>query len=98
MKSGIKFDRDKLQWRLVVWEFIEAGVRVLMHGAKKYAPDNWKHVEDRRQRYQDAMTRHWVAYCKGEKIDPETGESHVAHMFCNAMFLFWMDLTGDEGK
>jgi hypothetical protein len=97
MSSGVKFDAQKLKWHLVIWDFFEAVVRVLMFGAAKYSADNWKKVQNRRQRYQDAMTRHWVAYCKGERIDPETGESHLAHLGCNAMFLFWMDMTGDEG-
>lgn len=96
--EGRKFDSGKLQWHLLVWEFVEGGVRVLMLGATKYAPENWKLVPNRRQRYKDAGTRHWVAYLKGEKVDSETGESHLSCMFCNLMFLFWMDLTGDDGK
>lgn len=96
--EGVKYDKEKLKWHLVVWEFVEAGVRVLMFGAKKYSTDNWQRVPDRRQRYSDAGTRHWVAYIKGEVTDPETGESHLAHMFCCLMFLFWMDLTGDKGE
>jgi hypothetical protein len=101
-EKGIKFDNHKLLWHLVNWDFIEAGVRVLMHGAKKYADDNWKIVSNRRQRYKNALERHTVAYLKGEKIDigtaedPGTNESHLACIFCNAMFLFWMDLTGDK--
>lgn len=100
--GGIKFDGSKLKWHLVIWEFFEAIVRVLMIGAKKYAPDNWKKVQDRRRRYQDALVRHTTAYCKGEKIDigtpedPGTGESHLACIGCNLMFLFWMDLTNDK--
>ncbi len=94
--DGVKHDQEKLKWHLVVWDFIEAGVRVLMFGAKKYSADNWKRVPNRRQRYQDATTRHWVAYLKGEKTDGETGESHLASLFCNAMFLFWLDMTGDH--
>ena len=113
--TGVKFDGGKILWHLVVWEFIEAGIRVLMLGAKKYTKkdeegnvirsgeDNWRLVENRRQRYKNVLQRHTVAYLKGEKIDvgtpedPGTGESHLACIFCNAMFLFWMDMVGDEG-
>lgn len=98
MKDGIKFDDEKLKWHLVVWDFFEAVVWVLMFGAKKYSADNWKKVPDRRRRYTDALHRHAVAYSKGDRIDQDSGESHLACIGCNAMFLFWMDLTGDKGE
>lgn len=94
--EGVKFDTEKMKWNLVVWEFFEAVVRVLMFGAKKYAPENWKHVDGRRERYQNALIRHVVAYVKGEAVDRETGESHLACAGCNLMFLFWMDMTDDN--
>ena len=97
-EKGIKFDKDKLQWNLVIWDFWEAVCRVLMVGAKKYAPQNWKIVQNRRQRYTDAMLRHTIAYVKGEKVDAECGESHLACIGCNLMFLFWMDLTNDKER
>ncbi len=96
--KGIKFDKEKLKWRLVVWDFFEAIVRVLMWGARTYAPENWKKVEDRRARYKDALLRHAIAYAKGEIIDRDTKESHLACIGCNAMFLHWMDENGDAGK
>lgn len=96
--AGIKFDGTKLKYRLVFWGFIEAVVRVLMWGAKTYAPDNWKKVADRRERYKEAILRHSIAYAKGEIMDKDTQESHLACIGCNAMFLHWMDETGDEGK
>jgi hypothetical protein len=95
---GVKNDQEKLPWHLVCWDFFEGIVKVLQFGAKKYAPDNWKKVPNRRDRYMDANTRHWVDYCKGIRVDPETGLSPLLHIGCNLMFLFWMDLTGDEGK
>lgn len=97
-EAGIKFDGAKLKLRLLWWGFVEAIVRVLMWGAKTYAPDNWKHVEDRRERYKEALMRHAIAYSKGEVTDKDTGESHLACIGCNAMFLHWMDQNGDEGK
>lgn len=96
--EGIKFDQLKLRWNLVVWDFLEAIVRVLMFGASKYADDNWKRVPNRNERYKNASMRHLVAYIKGEKNDQETGESHLAHIGCCLMFLFWMDLTGDKDE
>jgi len=96
LTEGKKFDNGKLEWHLVVWEYFESVVKVLMFGSKKYAPMNWQKVLNRRQRYIDAILRHTIAYAKGEKLDPECGESHLACIGCNAMFLFWMDLTNDK--
>ena len=97
-EEGIKFDSSKLKFRLICWGFVEAIVRVLMWGAKTYSPDNWKHVEDRRERYKEALLRHAIAYAKGEVMDKDTGESHLSCIGCNAMFLHWMDQNGDAGK
>lgn len=97
-KPGFKLDTEKHKWHLVAWEYWESVCDVLMFGAKKYAPDNWKKVPNRRQRYVDALIRHSIAYAKGEKIDVECGKSHLSCIGCNAMFLFWMDLTNDKGE
>lgn len=98
---GMKFDgagndhhTEKPQWHLLPWEPVEEIVRVLMFGAKKYAPDNWKHVRPR-IRYFDALMRHMKAWLEGEKQDPETGLSHLAHAGCCLLFLMWSDKHHD---
>jgi len=88
--KGVKHDSEKLQWDLVPWEELEEIVRVLTYGAEKYAPDNWKMVEPK-ERYFSALLRHVVAWRKGEKLDPETGISHLAHAGCNLLFLMYKD-------
>lgn len=71
-------------------------VRVLEFGAKKYAVDNWKKVPDAENRYREALLRHVVAYASGEEVDPETGESHLAHAACCVLFLLWFRETRAE--
>ena len=90
--GGIKFDGDKEDWTLLPIKSVKAIVEILMIGAKKYAPDNWQKVEP--ERYKKATWRHWTAWCEGEKNDPETGKSHLAHIGCNILFLLWFELTG----
>ena len=90
---GRKFDGDKLQPSLMPAPALIATSRVLTSGAKKYSPDNWKYVDGAEQRYQDALWRHLLAYSNGEPVDPETGESHMAHIICNAMFLLYAHET-----
>lgn len=87
--EGIKHDQTKNRWDLVDFDFLDQCVAVLTFGSQKYAPDNWKKVE--RWRYIGALCRHVSKYLQGEKNDPETGLSHLAHAFCNLMFLFGHD-------
>lgn len=86
--AGKKNDAEKTRWDLLPIKSIEAVVRVLQHGAKKYgSDDNWKRVPDAKRRYYAAALRHLFSWWCGEKADPETGESHLAHLICCALFL-----------
>lgn len=91
MSEGKKFDNDKPRWSLVPQGVMDEVIRVLEFGARKYAPDNWKHVVDGETRYYDAAMRHIDAWWKGEQTDPETGKNHLAHAVCCLMFLMWLD-------
>jgi hypothetical protein len=88
---GRKFDAGKLDYTLVPWDGLEEVVKVLEFGARKYARDNWQHVEGGMQRYQAAAFRHLIAYNQGEKVDPETGLSHLAHAGCCLLFLLSLE-------
>ena len=79
----------KPEWDLVDWKSLEPMVRVLMHGAKKYAPDNWKKGYPIRRTFSSLM-RHMAAFMDGEDIDPESGESHLGHAMCNILFMQYM--------
>ena len=89
--EGVKYDQEKLDWSLLPIEPIEEVVKVLMFGAKKYAPDNWKKVPDAERRYYNAAMRHLTSWQKGEKLDSETGLSHLAHALCCITFLLGKD-------
>ena len=41
-KKSLRFNEGKLKWSYVHYPSIEPLVTVLMFGAKKYAPNNWK--------------------------------------------------------
>lgn len=94
---GVKYDSDKLDWSLVPNESIEEVIKVLMFGARKYAPDNWKIVSDYKRRYYNAAQRHITAWKKGELVDSETGITHLAHATCCLLFLISKELE-DDGK
>jgi hypothetical protein len=96
VQSGRKDDTGKLLFNLVDPKFIKNLTEVLTVGAKKYAPENWKHVDDAENRYKAALLRHIYAYLDGEMNDSEDGLSHLAHASCNLMFLEWFDRQPKE--
>ena len=93
--TGRKDDKEKNRLDLVEPEFIEGIGEVLTFGANKYEPNNWQKVEDAENRYYAAALRHLIAWRKGEKIDPESGLSHLDHVACNVMFLKHFEREAD---
>jgi hypothetical protein len=96
--EGLKYDTGKLRWDLLPIECIEDIVKILTFGADKYGPNNWQDVTPFEERYYAALMRHIVAWRKGEKIDPESGMSHLAHALCNVVFLDWNDKKIENGN
>lgn len=82
----IKHDGEKNRLDLLPPLAIEAIGRVLTYGARKYSPDNWRKCTEL-WRYTGAALRHIFAHMRGERLDPETGEPHLAHAACCLMFL-----------
>jgi hypothetical protein len=89
-EEGRKFDADKLRMDLVPFGPLKEIAEVLTFGAKKYSPNNWQFVPNAVERYEAAMLRHITSYKLGEKFDPETGMTHLAHAACCLMFLMHM--------
>jgi len=67
---------------------------VLTYGSIKYEDNNWMHVNPPKDRYFSAMIRHITAWKGGERIDKESGLSHLAHAGCCLLFLMWFDNEG----
>lgn len=92
--QGVKYDNDKPRMDLLVSEVpvaLESVAKALTLGAEKYPPNNWQRVPDGSSRYTAALLRHLTAYHKGEKVDPESGLSHLAHVATNAMFILELE-------
>lgn len=98
MIEGLKFDSEKPMMSLLPPFATLAVGRVLTMGAKKYSAGNWQHVENGQRRYADAALRHFFAYMSGEERDPESGENHMAHVICCAMFILDAAESGNPLK
>lgn len=92
-KEGQKFDKGKPRWSLLPFRELENVVEILTFGADKYELDGWKKVKPT-SRYVDAALRHFTSWISGEKKDPESGKSHLAHVACNILFLMWFENEG----
>lgn len=95
---GRKDDDGKAPWHLVPWRELSSVVDVIAYGAKKYGEWNWQGVELSRDRYFAALSRHLVAWRMGERVDPESGLPHLAHVACNALFLAWHDRREETSR
>lgn len=93
---------EKAKWamELVPPEALIAWVKVIMFGAYKYAPDNWRGMMLEGQQYQflSAIQRHALKIQMGEVFDLDTGLPHAAHIMCNASMLTWDVLATPEQK
>lgn len=90
---GRKDDTDKKDWSLLPLDSINSIIDVLMHGAKKYSPDNWKAVNDAKRRYYNATMRHLTEWYSGDIYDKESGYSHLSHAGCCILFLISLELS-----
>lgn len=93
-QGGIKGDGDKVRPTILLKDLnqsVQSVIRVLEYGAKKYSRANYAKVEN--ERYEDALGRHYMAYLTGEKNDSETGESHLAHVVCCALFMMQKEIV-----
>ena len=89
--DDFKKDHGKPMWVLLPFGPVRQIVQVLTFGAAKYAPENWQQVPNAKRRYFAALMRHLTAWWDGEKVDPETGLSHLAHAGCCLLFMMWLD-------
>lgn len=86
----IKHDKGKPMISLIEPKFIEGLAEVMTQGATKYGRYTWQECKEP-HRYLDALLRHTMKYWDGEKVDTESGKSHLYHIAFNAMALDYLD-------
>lgn len=82
-----KDDAGKPKLSLVPTQITRDIAEVREYGVKKYGDnENWKRVE--KQRYVDALYRHFLSYLDDpDGVDSESGIKHYKHMACNMAFI-----------
>lgn len=92
MEEGKKYDGGKPRMDLLPPNAIIEVAKVLAFGAEKYAPENWRKLEDLQNRYTGASLRHVFAHMDKERLDKETHLSHLAHAICCLLFKLEIEL------
>jgi hypothetical protein len=91
--EGVKHDQMKTRYDLLPPEFLHGTAEILTFGADKYGARNWELGMNWGRPFA-AMMRHMWAWWRGEKLDPETGKSHLWHAACCIAFLMAYEERG----
>lgn len=67
---------------------------VMRLGARKYGRLNWRAKTVSSTVYYDAAMRHLMAWMDGETVDPESGQSHLAHVMACCTILIDAEAEG----
>ena len=94
--TGARYNIDKPDYSLIPLCTLEEEARVWMYGAKKYKAHNWMKGMDWSVPLACAL-RHLSSWQRGEDIDAESGQPHLAHAMCNLRMLMLYSKTYPEG-
>lgn len=92
-RRAVKDDSGKLHWHLLPTRPLQELIKLLMFGAKKYEPHNWRRGFDYSRCF-DALMRHLEAWWQGEDIDAESGCHHLSAVMFYAVILLEFHFTG----
>ncbi|MBR5304908.1 MAG: hypothetical protein IKU37_08810 [Candidatus Gastranaerophilales bacterium] len=84
-KKGIKHDAGKPKIADMIFDYkvqLLELCKVFEYGTKTYGLGNWKELEDGKERFTNAMMRHFLS--EDEVYDEETGLLHASQVFYNA--------------
>lgn len=85
--SGARRNGGKIALSLVPFHLLAGCCRVFMGGKLKYAEWNWAKGMKWSACFDCAMRHLFKWWFCGEDIDPESGEHHLDHVFCNLFML-----------
>jgi len=97
--KALRYNEGKVDLTFLEGEFLRGVAKVFMQGAEKYSRDNWKKSigAPEHQEYRDSilqsLLRHVLAVMDGELIDPESGQTHLAHVGANVQMMMTYDAS-----
>lgn len=86
MTEGRKDDQGKRPYHLIAPEMLDGLTATLQFGAGRYGERNWEKGMAWSRPF-SALMRHMWSWWRGEKADPDTGNSHLWHACACLMFL-----------
>lgn len=94
--TGARYTEGKPDYSLMPLHLFEEVCHVWKHGEEKYRRWNWARGMAWSVPYA-CICRHLFAWYRGERNDPESGCSHLAHIVCNVIMLMHFDTFYPEG-
>lgn len=94
--SGARYIDGKPDFSLIPLWTLEEEVRAWMYGRQKYAPWNWTKGMAWSVPFACLM-RHLAAWQRGEDVDAESSQTHLALAACNLRMLILFSRTYREG-
>lgn len=99
MTQGRKLDQGKPPVHQGVIKYFPRALneiaKVSAFGAEKYDWHNWQHVDDKDNRYRDAMARH-ILEEQITRCDPDSHLPHLAHAVWNGLAVLEMMLESND--
>ena len=92
---AVHFDDDRPRWRVVT---LVDSVIVAERTFHEDDPENWRLLDNLQSRYTAGALRHIFAHMDGEKDDPESNISHLAHALCCLLFKLEIELENAQIK
>lgn len=93
-KKAETCDEGKLPLAWLPWAALEAVSRVQAYGHRKYQDFNNYRKGMEVTRNSSCALRHITEYLKGNTVDPESGEHHLAHAICRLAFIIQNEEEG----
>lgn len=94
--TGARYNDGKPDYSLMPMHLFDEVCHVWSYGAKKYSEWNWARGMAWSIPFACAC-RHLFAYWRGERNDPESGCSHLAHVVCNVIMMIHYEKHYPEG-
>lgn len=98
--SGARFNADKVPFEMIPMHLLAGAARVFhkvtTRPVNPYPLWNWAKGMPWLVPYA-CIVRHLSAWFRGERFDPDTGESHLDHLLCNVLMLIHYEQFYPEG-